>query len=571
MKKLLIVITVIFSIVLSSQAAFAVTIDTPTDGATLSSKPATFSGTALPNAEISLKEDGSEIATTTADANGDWSISTSNISDGEHEYTAESTSSGVWAFMNPSRDGRVDVVDVESRNFATSFFVPESYIVNDIEVNNGLVFVLATNFDTTTCEIFVYDTNTLEELTATVPIVISNNCSAANFDISSDATAASVLFYNPVEDKYFVSLYDVEDIEPYQEIELDNDFGGPLNTMISTVQSSLYVHYSEGLERFTNGGSGYSVVDDTTYDQPASTTAVLTNGEGYLIFGDSDENIMEVQAGSIDTKIEHFIATGSTFNVVGASSDSAFFYAAGYNGDNYSLWEWSTGTNSVVNESIFDQYPESFGVSPDGSNWIVGDNHSFGFIYFGSVNSAGVEDSIQYDGSSYRMSSDDFFSADEEHIIETTIATTNNLSEVGATTFSDGSTTKTVAPGGKVTITGSGYLPNSQVTITLNSTPVLLATLQTSSAGSFSTQVTIPKNTTLGAHTLVIAGTGANGNPRTSILNLNVAQLPATGANTFTAVVLAIMIIAIGAGTVLLSRKNSGSPEPPKETTNETK
>jgi hypothetical protein len=55
-------------------------------------------------------------------------------------------------------------------------------------------------------------------------------------------------------------------------------------------------------------------------------------------------------------------------------------------------------------------------------------------------------------------------------------------------------------------VTGQGFAPGQDVTLTLMSDPVVLGTAVPNSAGDFSQVVTIPAGTPLGSHQLVATG-----------------------------------------------------------------
>ncbi len=71
----------------------------------------------------------------------------------------------------------------------------------------------------------------------------------------------------------------------------------------------------------------------------------------------------------------------------------------------------------------------------------------------------------------------------------------------------------TVPQGGKVVVTGQGYMPDDSVDVYLNSTPVLLTTVATDGSGGFSVTVTIPTTTAVGAHTIEGLGLDPAGEP----------------------------------------------------------
>ena len=66
--------------------------------------------------------------------------------------------------------------------------------------------------------------------------------------------------------------------------------------------------------------------------------------------------------------------------------------------------------------------------------------------------------------------------------------------------------------GGKLSVSGTGFAPQSSVDITFESTPIHLATARTDATGAFSVEVTIPSGAS-GEHQIVAAGEDAQGEP----------------------------------------------------------
>ena len=135
-----------------------------------------------------------------------------------------------------------------------------------------------------------------------------------------------------------------------------------------------------------------------------------------------------------------------------------------------------------------------------------------------------------------------------------------------------------MAPGGELTITGKNFKPGTKATFTLHSKPVLLGTAVVAKDGSVSLAVKLPANVPAGKHTVVIAGTGADGKPAEVSIALTVtggtASQPATAGAATTAAsaddlastgangvlpILAIALLALfgGAATILVRRRRT--------------
>jgi LPXTG-motif cell wall-anchored protein len=109
----------------------------------------------------------------------------------------------------------------------------------------------------------------------------------------------------------------------------------------------------------------------------------------------------------------------------------------------------------------------------------------------------------------------------------------------------------TPSPGGSTAVTSSGWKPNSDVTITLHSTPVVLATVKADATGTVNTTVTIPSSASAGSHTIELAGTSSTGAPQTMSSPITVQSgggdpLPRTGAAVAALVLVGIVLFVVG-------------------------
>jgi hypothetical protein len=68
-------------------------------------------------------------------------------------------------------------------------------------------------------------------------------------------------------------------------------------------------------------------------------------------------------------------------------------------------------------------------------------------------------------------------------------------------------------PGSLVTLSGSGFRPNSVVTITFHSNPVFIGRVLADQTGTFTETVTVPVNAPAGTHHFEASGTAAQGSP----------------------------------------------------------
>jgi LPXTG-motif cell wall-anchored protein len=90
------------------------------------------------------------------------------------------------------------------------------------------------------------------------------------------------------------------------------------------------------------------------------------------------------------------------------------------------------------------------------------------------------------------------------------------------TLTTDKGTITKAAPGEKITVVGSGFLPFSEATVIIYSTPQVLGTVVTDATGSFSVQVQVPAGLAAGRHSLVASGVAPDGTERFLRMNVTV-------------------------------------------------
>ena len=126
----------------------------------------------------------------------------------------------------------------------------------------------------------------------------------------------------------------------------------------------------------------------------------------------------------------------------------------------------------------------------------------------------------------------------------------------------------TVAPGGSLTVTGTGWLPASSVSVWIESTPVLLKSgVAVDSNSEFTTSVIVPADIEPGPHTIFSTGTTTTGEVGAAAsASITVTgsttdgsgdNLADTGSNILPIGALGGVLLATGIGTVVLFRRRS--------------
>ncbi|SFF49725.1 LPXTG cell wall anchor domain-containing protein [Blastococcus tunisiensis] len=117
-----------------------------------------------------------------------------------------------------------------------------------------------------------------------------------------------------------------------------------------------------------------------------------------------------------------------------------------------------------------------------------------------------------------------------------------------------------ITPGKKITVSGSGYAPNSSVDVIIYSTPQVLTTVIADGTGAFSVEVTVPAGLAAGSHTVVASGVDASGVLRYVTLPITVtadgvATLANTGADVTVPAVAGLATLGLGAGLIVFARR----------------
>jgi hypothetical protein len=126
--------------------------------------------------------------------------------------------------------------------------------------------------------------------------------------------------------------------------------------------------------------------------------------------------------------------------------------------------------------------------------------------------------------------------------------------------------TGSVTAGKKITLSGSGYMPNSTISVIIYSEPQVLTSVVTDATGSFTVEVTVPAGLVNGQHTLVASGVDPSGNVRYMTLPVTVTGgttgvggLAATGADIAVPLAGGLAVLALGAGLIVVSRRRSAA------------
>jgi LPXTG-motif cell wall-anchored protein len=124
-----------------------------------------------------------------------------------------------------------------------------------------------------------------------------------------------------------------------------------------------------------------------------------------------------------------------------------------------------------------------------------------------------------------------------------------------------------------VSCTVSGYQPGTEVSFTIASTPTLLGKSIANAAGVATITAPLPGDIGAGPHSITSSGIGMNGQPLVLTTQTPVSQvaadnaarnagltLPRTGSDSSGLIKVGVLLLALGGGAVLISRKRRAQP-----------
>lgn len=104
--------------------------------------------------------------------------------------------------------------------------------------------------------------------------------------------------------------------------------------------------------------------------------------------------------------------------------------------------------------------------------------------------------------------------------------TTISLKTLGAEVHDEKSGSLVSERGGQLSLSGTGFAPDSQMTVWIFSTPVKLGVFQVDFFGKLTSNIKIPSNLPIGAHNLQLVSRFADGNVRAVMLKIQVNPAP---------------------------------------------
>ena len=386
-----------------------VKITSPTSGHTFTSGNIHVTGTSTPNLPITVKIDNKTIGTTTADLSGNWDILATKIKAGSHTIVAQYATAHSIAYMSDYFLHNVDIVDINTHEALAT--IPDVN-GNSLAVSSTGKIVASTGAGSDACEIKLIDSATSK---VTSVAHDTGGCYYTGIAFSSDGNTAFVNKIVQDDNATYITEINLQTGQLVANQLTSTHSPVPAGIGLNEDGSELWVVNPHTISVYNSHTLAFKHSIDLGDGSYAQNNIVFANGKAYVsdtpqqlirIFTD-DSNYTELTAFSDDVNYTNLAVNPSGTKV----------YAISYTSK---VTVIDTSTDEALSTQTTQQPPESIAIAADGANFVVGDDHSSGEVYFGSTSgNSKLTDGIAFDGGSFYTLNSDF------------------VTPLGTTTFSD--------------------------------------------------------------------------------------------------------------------------------------
>lgn len=207
---------------------------------------------------------------------------------------------------------------------------------------------------------------------------------------------------------------------------------------------------------------------------------------------------------------------------------------AGHSGDVYDCDDFATRAD--LQRHVNDHRGDQDNLDPDNDGLACEEEFSPGVPIPGSTSTSSSTTSSSTTSTSVRptTTSSSSTTSSTSTSTSTTTSSTSTTRRPAATTSPAQVTPDSVTPGGSVTVTGSGFAPNSSFSVTFAETPAVVPNATATASGTYSFSLTVPSGTAPGSRRIVATGQNPQGGQHQSTGAVTVVQTTPTTTTTTT-------------------------------------
>ncbi|MCX6727284.1 MAG: YncE family protein [Candidatus Saccharibacteria bacterium] len=346
--------------------------------------------------------DGALAGTADPGAGTTWSLAIPHVTAGSHTISAQMKQKRQYAYMTNRGFGTIDVVDVISKSYVHEINGPDTYYASIFNARNNKMY--AASQWNGKCAIKMFNATTF---------AIENSIA-----MSADGSYPIGLALDPAGNKlyevcndgnggYNVIVYDTNTHAPTGSFDLGLEPGDfPSGIAIDPTNTSIWVRYNRGIKTF-NVSDLNNAQNIELNPSGLATNNIVFNQDGSKVYtADSDSNLLY----SFNTSNLSGNSVQINSNLTNLAFTPDFSKLYGISSFTSSVYVLDPSTLEVLDEQTTEQPPESLAITGDGLNFVVGDDHGSGQIYFGATSgNAIVTDTITApNGGSYYTSTGNF-------------------------------------------------------------------------------------------------------------------------------------------------------------------
>jgi len=385
-----------------------VAITSPTVDQSVYAGPLTIMGTGPAGYSVDVMVDGDIVGTAVVDQTGAFSLIISAVSAGNHTFSAQKKQLRQYAYMANRSTGAIDVVDVVSKAYVHEILGPDVYYAAIFNARDNRMYAASEwfnpNSNTGSCALKIFNATTF---------AVEDSISASgsgSYPISLTLDSAGNKLYEVCHDPnvgYIVIVYDTNTYAPTGSFNLGLEPGDyPSGIAIDPTNTKIWVRYNRGIKTFNVSDLNNAQNVELNPSGNAVNNIVFTEDGSKAYTAESDTNDvyainasdLSLTSSQINSNLSNLAFTPNFSKLYAISSITSSIYVL------------DPSTLGVLDQQSTAQPPESLAITDDGLNFVVGDDHGSGEIYFGSTSGdANVTHTITApNGGSYFTSTGNF-------------------------------------------------------------------------------------------------------------------------------------------------------------------
>lgn len=378
------------------------TITSPTTTTSVSEGPLTVTGTTSSNTRIQISVDGTVSGTVDVGGSGTWQYVIPHVSAGSHNVSAQLLAQFQYAYLTNRSFGTIDVVDVKHKTYVHEISGPDQYYASNFNPHTNKMYAASVWDNKCAVKTFNPTTFAIEQSVSMSP----DGSSPINMALDASGNKLYLLCNNGSDD-YEVIVLDTNTNTPVANFSLQNDNGEyPSGIAVNPNNSQIWVRTNVGLRVYSVTNHSLSTVININPGNNPSNNIVFNQDGSKAYTGESDVQDLYI----VNTSNFTVTSIGTDMYITNLAFTPDFSKLYAISSPNSSIEVLDPGDGMVLDSFSTQQPPESLAITDDGLNFVIGDDHGSGQIYFGTASGgAAVTDTVTApNGGSYYTSTGNF-------------------------------------------------------------------------------------------------------------------------------------------------------------------